>query len=429
MGTRIFCFVIVIVFLASVVGYAGWAIHQHVTTETTPPPKTTAEIAQERLEQLNLGNLENYQPPEEEIEARRIEDLSPGEGDIYVVSDDVITLQARYALAESGQVIYETFQEQEGAGRTQAAGTFCRHWSESLEGMKVGGQRRLFLPAGAIFACLEGLSQEVWLEPYEFIIDVELVGIADRPTVALEDLEDLGSLSDFTPASPDDEDRRLEDETVGSGEALRPEDIAIVQAKYALSGDGRIAVSTEADRNLRPADFCRHWSESLEGMKVGGIRRLYLQEFDIVACRPPLSGWPPGEGLVVEVELKGVYDRTFAELAPRRTPAVELIVDDVSVGEGATATPGQELTVDYIGMLASDGWVFDSGRDFVFILASGQVIDGWVDGLAGMKAGGVRRLTIPSAQAYGPAGRAGIPPDADLIFEVKLTSVKPPSEE
>ena len=424
MGTRIFCFVIVIVFLASVVGYAGWAIHQYVTTETTPEPKTTAEIAQERLEQLNFGNLEDYQPPDDAIAALRVQDLSPGEGDVYVVSDDVVTIRAHYALASNGQVIYETDQTQEGGGDTQAAGTFCEHWPASLAGMKIGGKRRLFVPIGSISMCL-ALGQETWLEAYDFVIDVELVGIADRPTVALKDLEDLGTLSDFTPSPSDSSERRIQDEKVGDGQAITLDDIVVIQAKYALASNGQIAVATEEDRNLRATDFCPVWRESLEGMAGGGIRRLHLSDFDVVACQPPLSGWPAGEGLVVEVEMLKIYDRTFATLAPREEPVGELIVDDVAEGTGPGAAAGQMLTVDYIGMLASNGWVFDNGRDFEFVLDGENVIDGWADGLAGMKVGGVRRLTIPSNQAYGPAGRASIPPDAGLIFEVKLTSIEP----
>ena len=105
---------------------------------------------------------------------------------------------------------------------------------------------------------------------------------------------------------------------------------------------------------------------------------------------------------------------------------------DVVQGSGDPFAAGDIGQAFYSGWLASNGNLFDSGRPpedpFRFALsptsiggASG-VIQGWVQGLAGMRPGGIRRLYIPSALAYGSTGQGSIPPNADLVFEVKLIS-------
>jgi FKBP-type peptidyl-prolyl cis-trans isomerase len=105
----------------------------------------------------------------------------------------------------------------------------------------------------------------------------------------------------------------------------------------------------------------------------------------------------------------------------------DLKIEDIKVGNGAEATSGKQVTVHYVGTL-TDGKKFDSSRDrgqgFSFALGRGQVIKGWDQGVAGMKIGGLRRLTIPPELAYGDGGFGSvIPPGSTLIFEVELLSV------
>jgi FKBP-type peptidyl-prolyl cis-trans isomerase FkpA len=105
----------------------------------------------------------------------------------------------------------------------------------------------------------------------------------------------------------------------------------------------------------------------------------------------------------------------------------QLVIEDLKVGTGAEARAGQQVTVHYVGTL-TDGKKFDSSRDrgkgFGFKLGAGQVIQGWDQGVAGMKVGGLRKLTIPPHLAYGERGFPGaIPPNSTLVFEVELLGV------
>lgn len=106
----------------------------------------------------------------------------------------------------------------------------------------------------------------------------------------------------------------------------------------------------------------------------------------------------------------------------------ELIIEDLAVGTGKEATKGANVEVHYTGWL-TDGTKFDSSHDrnrpFSFPLGGGRVIKGWDEGVAGMKVGGKRKLTIPPQMGYGARGAAGvIPPNATLVFEVELLDVK-----
>jgi peptidylprolyl isomerase len=107
----------------------------------------------------------------------------------------------------------------------------------------------------------------------------------------------------------------------------------------------------------------------------------------------------------------------------------ELGIADLEVGEGDEAVPGRRVSVHYVGVSFHTGEQFDAswdrGRPFEFELGRGQVIQGWDRGVAGMRVGGRRRLTIPAELAYGERGAGGgvIKPNEPLIFVVDLLAV------
>ena len=113
---------------------------------------------------------------------------------------------------------------------------------------------------------------------------------------------------------------------------------------------------------------------------------------------------------------------------PGGEPPAELAIEDIVVGEGAEAKPGDTVEVHYVGVEFHTGEQFDAswdrGESIEFPLRG--LIQGWQEGIPGMKVGGTRRLVIPAELAYGSkgAGNGVIPPDATLMFEVELLAVE-----
>jgi peptidylprolyl isomerase len=170
-----------------------------------------------------------------------------------------------------------------------------------------------------------------------------------------------------------------------------------------------------------PASFplnkvIKGWTEGVSTMKVGGIRKLVIPPDLAYGVQGTDDGIiPPNATLTFIVEL----------LDTKPTPQVK--IEDTQVGTGAAAKDGDTLVVNYTGKLA-DGTVFDSSvgkTPFEFMLGGGQVISGWDQGLLGMKVGGKRTLTIPPSLGYGEQGAGDkIPPNATLVFDIELISIK-----
>jgi peptidylprolyl isomerase len=118
-------------------------------------------------------------------------------------------------------------------------------------------------------------------------------------------------------------------------------------------------------------------------------------------------------------------EKPEVEVPSDQAPSYQLEIEDIIVGDGEEAVAGQVVEVHYVGVSWKNGRQFDAswdrGNTFKFGLGKGQVISGWDQGVAGMKIGGRRRITIPPDLAYGKRGAGGvIGPDETLVFVVDL---------
>jgi peptidylprolyl isomerase len=122
-------------------------------------------------------------------------------------------------------------------------------------------------------------------------------------------------------------------------------------------------------------------------------------------------------------------EKPEVEVPEGQSPSYQLELDDLEVGDGDEATAGKVVEVHYVGVSWKNGSQFDASWDrgdtFKFKLGKGQVIQGWDEGVQGMKVGGRRRITIPPHMAYGKRGAGGvIGPDETLVFVVDLIGVR-----
>lgn len=210
----------------------------------------------------------------------------------------------------------------------------------------------------------------------------------------------------------------------GSGDPLSDGDSVEIQYTGWLKEspgtpfDSSLASGRSLKVMLGKGDVVQGLEMGMEGMKPGGTRRIFIPSHLGFRERGRGRDIPPNADLVYQVEVVKVLER-----------AREVKTTDLKEGSGPAVKKGDRVSVHYTGWL-TDGTKFDSsldkGEPFSLTVGAGGVIKGWDKGLLGAKAGGKRRLEIPAALGYGARGSpGGIPPNADLVFEIEVLTVTP----
>ena len=227
---------------------------------------------------------------------------------------------------------------------------------------------------------------------------------------------------------------------IGTGaDAVKGGEVEVHYTGYLTDGtvfDSSVPRKRPFTFELGAGRVIKGWDEGVVGMKVGGKRKLVIPSKLGYADRRA-GKIPPNSTLIFTIELLSVtpplpppQPLTAFEGKALSTKKIDknLIVADYKLGDGPEAKAGDTVSVHYRGTL-KDGTEFDSSlarpKPLVFALGSGRVIKGWDLGIAGMKVGGLRKLTIPAELAYGERARGKIPANADLTFTVELMAVKP----
>ena len=232
----------------------------------------------------------------------------------------------------------------------------------------------------------------------------------------------------------------VSDYVIGTGaDAVKGGEVEVHYTGYLTDGtvfDSSVPRKRPFTFELGAGRVIKGWDEGVTGMKVGGKRKLVIPS-KLGYAERRAGKIPPNSTLVFTIELLAVtpplpppQPLTAFEGKPLSTKKLEksLIVADYKLGDGPEAKATDTVSVHYHGTL-KDGTEFDSSlsrpKPLVFALGSGRVIKGWDIGIAGMKVGGLRKLTIPAELAYGERARGKIPANADLTFTVELMAVKP----
>lgn len=223
----------------------------------------------------------------------------------------------------------------------------------------------------------------------------------------------------------------------GDGPAAKAGDTVAVHYTGKLTDGKKFDSSLDRGQPFKFAlgqgQVIKGWDEGIALMKKGGKAILTIPPELGYGARGAGGVIPPNATLIFEVELVAVIAGapaapTTVNEADYQTTASGLKYYDFVIGTGASPKQGQQVSVHYTGWLV-DGKKFDSsldrGEPFGFSIGVGQVIRGWDEGVMSMKVGGKRQLVIPAELGYGGRGAGGvIPPNATLIFEVELLSVK-----
>ncbi|MFU8861064.1 MAG: FKBP-type peptidyl-prolyl cis-trans isomerase [Cyclonatronaceae bacterium] len=260
---------------------------------------------------------------------------------------------------------------------------------------------------------------------YYLILIITLLAFAVSSCAEKEELPELPELP---------EGLEIEDIVVGEGEIAGESDFITVHYKGMLSNgdvfeDSR-DIGQPATFQLGVGMLIEGWDIGLQGMRVGGQRRIVLQPDLAYGEQGAGEVIPPNEELTFEIELLEVrkmpvsWEYDEADVQTTESGLMYVVMEE---GSGDKPEAGDRIRVNYSGYL-EDGDLFDSSfiRDtsFEFNVGTGAVIQGWDQGLLDMRPGEKRKLIIPASLAYGERGIGNvIPPNATLFFDVELVEV------
>jgi peptidylprolyl isomerase len=247
------------------------------------------------------------------------------------------------------------------------------------------------------------------------------------------------------------------DVTVGTGEEAKTGDwVAVNYSGWLQSSGARFDSSISRPETfgftIGLGEVIDGWDLGVPGMREGGERRLIIPAALAYGDVGRGETIPPGSTLIFDIILVDILTPAAAATPtplatlPVQTPGVPpesppeitgeqitlesgLVYIDIEEGAGEPINTGDAVAVNYTGWLSENGTMFDSSVDnptpFQLILGATppEVIQGWEQGLPGMREGGKRRLIIPPALGYGAQGQGDIPPNAGLVFDVELVSI------
>jgi peptidylprolyl isomerase len=387
-------------------------------------------------------------------------DIVEGFGD-EAQTGEMVAINYSGWLEETGELFDTTVDKTTAARVVLGSSDNIDGWNEGIPGMREGGERRLIIPPELAYGA-EGNSDLGIPPDAPLIYDITLVDIlaplpTPTPSAAPTAPAQTPGLPPASPPEVDGDEIETEsgliyiDVEEGSGdEAMTGDRVAVNYSGWlqdtGVLFDSSIDSPTAYTVVMGAGGVIPGWEEGLVGMKEGGIRRLIIPP-DLAYGVEGQGEIPPNATLIFDIELVDILARgpTPSPTLPAQTPGTPadsppevsgeevelssgLVYIDFVEGTGATARRGDRVAVNYTGWLASTGERFDSSVDdnttFNVLIGAGGVIQGWEQGLPGMKEGGKRRLMIPASLAYGSAGQGDtIPPNADLIFDIELVDI------
>ncbi len=402
--------------------------------EPTPTDEPAQPVAEPADEPPAEPQAEPRTPsdPSQPFTQLGVTDIEIGSGDVAEMQDTV-TVEYRGTFRESGEEFDSSYSR--GEPLTLALARFVPGFSQGVEGMKVGGKRRIEIPWSLAYG--ERGSPPTIPPRADLVFEVVLVGV-DKPEPPKQ--PDLAS--EFAGEPQDMGDGLIvRDITVGEGEnSVKPEAKVFVHILGVTAATGeQFASSREAGApqqlDLGDPRMLPGLSRGIVGMKPTGKRRIEVPS--ALGFGPQGVGEvvPPNSDLVFEVELLSMSNprELSTEWISEETRENGMIIRIVKEGdaEGEPIPAGGIAVLHTMGVL-EDGTVFDStfdqGQQAVVPLEQ-SVIEGWSMGVEGMRPGEVRQFVVPSELGFGEEGQPPVvPANAPLTFEVELFDWRMPRE-